>query len=90
MSVHHVLTAPSRFHDLRFAYFPIDASDPTQSEYLFVACDDGKTRVFDITTSAATAQKAGEETAAPAIAAIAELVGHANRCVPSPLVMMHY
>ena len=79
MSVHHVLTAPSRFHDLRFAYFPIDASDPTQSEYLFVACDDGKTRVFDITTSAATAQKAGEETEAPSIAAIAELTGHANR-----------
>lgn len=82
MSVHHVLTARSRFHDLRFCYFPIDATDPTQSEYLFVACEDGKTRVFDITHSADTAKQAGdesEESTTPAIAAVAEMTGHANR-----------
>ncbi|GAA5891851.1 hypothetical protein JCM8208_002912 [Rhodotorula glutinis] len=48
MSIHHLLTAKSRFHDVRFCYFPLDASDPNQREYLLVACEDGKVRVFDV------------------------------------------
>lgn len=86
MAVHHTLTAPSRFHDLRFCFFPIDASDPTQCEYLFVACEDGKTRVFDITTSAETAKTMSEEIGedeTPAIEQVAILIGHTNRSVVS-------
>ncbi|KPV78002.1 uncharacterized protein RHOBADRAFT_50525 [Rhodotorula graminis WP1] len=48
MSIHHLLTAKSRFHDVRFCYFPLDATDPNQREYLLVACEDGKVRVFDV------------------------------------------
>lgn len=75
MAVHHTFTAPSRFHDVRFCYFPIDATDPSQCEYLFVACEDGKTRVFDITTeSAPPADGEGSP-----LEALAQLSGHANR-----------
>lgn len=82
MSVHHTLTATSRFHDLRFCFFPIDATDPSQREYLFVACEDGNTRVFDISTSAATAKAISEdedEDEAASIEAVAMLTGHSNR-----------
>jgi protein MAK11 len=92
MSIHHTLEAASRFHDLRFCYFPIDASDPSQREYIFVACEDGKTRVFDITTSASTAKEVSEdddeEDETPSIEAVAILSGHANRCVTSSHVFM--
>ncbi len=84
MSIHHTLEAASRFHDLRFCYFPIDASDPSQREYLFVACEDGKTRVFDITTSASTAKEVSEDDEddeTPSIEAVAVLSGHENRYV---------
>lgn len=77
MSVHHTLTAPSRFHDARFCYFPIDAADPTQCEYLFIACEDGKTRIFDVTASKGA--PVGEESSEPPLEAFAQLVGHSNR-----------
>ncbi|KAM0750385.1 WD40 repeat-like protein [Meredithblackwellia eburnea MCA 4105] len=70
MSVIRTLTAPSRFHDVRFCYFPLDAEDPTQKEYLFVACEDGKTRIFDLSRE----EKEGAESEPVAV-----LVGHSNR-----------
>lgn len=80
MSVHATLSSPSRFHDLRFAYFPLDAADPAQKEYLFVACEDGKTRVYDITnTKGVPPSEEGLSAPPPSLEVAAELVGHANR-----------
>lgn len=78
MTVLRSLTARSRFHDVRFCYFPLDAADPTQREYLFVACDDGKTRIFDLSTPTPEVEVAEGE-AGPSMDAIAMLTGHSNR-----------
>jgi len=80
MSVHASLSSPSRFHDLRFAFFPLDAADPAQKEFLFIACEDGKTRVYDIThTKGVAPGDEGLTAPAPELTVAAELVGHANR-----------
>lgn len=81
MTVLHSLQAPSRFHDVHFCYFPLDVKDPTQREYLFVACEDGKTRVFDVSSSTAPAlvDPEADPEALPTLEPIAELVGHSNR-----------
>jgi protein MAK11 len=77
MIVHHTLTAPSRFHDVRFCYFPIDAADPSQREYMLVACEDGKTRIFDVTSNAEV--QATEDEDRPVLEPFAQLSGHVNR-----------
>lgn len=88
--MHHTLTARSRFHDVRFCFFPLDAEDPNQREYMFVACEDGKTRVFDVTTSkaavtekekVATGDEEEKEEAGTPLEAFAQLGEHANRSV---------
>ncbi|GAA5982211.1 hypothetical protein JCM11641_006227 [Rhodosporidiobolus odoratus] len=81
MSIHHSLTAPSRFHDARFCYFPLDTSDPTQREYLFVACEDGKVRVFDVSEPTPIENDGQDlsELDLPKMEPFAELVGHSNR-----------
>lgn len=85
MTVLRSLSARSRFHDVRFCYFPLDAADPTQREYLFVACDDGKTRVFDLSTPT-PAVDVVEGEAGPSMDAIAMLTGHSNRFVATPFL----
>ncbi|BGP12312.1 hypothetical protein JCM10213_002584 [Rhodosporidiobolus nylandii] len=82
MSIHHVLSAPSRFHDVRFCYFPLDAQDPNQKEYLFVGCEDGKVRVFDVSNP--NPIRVDEDTdlsevELPKMDPVAMLVGHSNR-----------
>ncbi|ORY80266.1 WD40-repeat-containing domain protein [Leucosporidium creatinivorum] len=80
MTVLHSLQAPSRFHDVHFCYFPLDVTDPTQCEYLFVACEDGKTRVFDVTSpSTPVDDPSADPEALPTLEPIAQLSGHANR-----------
>lgn len=80
MTVLHSLQAPSRFHDVHFCYFPLDVNDPTQCEYLFVACEDGKTRVFDVTSpSTPVDDPSADPEALPTLDPIAQLTGHANR-----------
>lgn len=84
MSIHYQLSAKSRFHDARFCYFPLDASDSTQREYLFVACEDGKVRVFDVSNP--TPVTIDEETdlselELPTLEPVALLMGHTKRCV---------
>lgn len=73
MTVLHTLTAPSRFHDVQFCYFPIDATDPKQKEYFFVACEDGRIRVFEVGQGGG-----GEE---EVLEPVKVLAGHTNRCV---------
>ncbi|KAK4705518.1 protein MAK11, partial [Phenoliferia sp. Uapishka_3] len=89
MTVLRSLTARSRFHDVRFCYFPLDAADPTQREYLFVACDDGKTRVFDLSTKSAEVDVVEGETG-PSMDAVALLTGHANRVKMLDLLEVAY
>ncbi|GAA5947029.1 hypothetical protein JCM3765_002122 [Sporobolomyces pararoseus] len=78
MSIHHTLTAPSRFHDLQFCTL-----NEGSQEFLLVACEDGKIRVFDITNPAPI--KVGQEEDEEAfqnrakMEVCAELVGHTNR-----------
>ncbi|GAA5991399.1 hypothetical protein JCM10908_003293 [Rhodotorula pacifica] len=82
MSIHHQLTAKSRFHDVRFCHFPLDASDPNQREYLFVACEDGRTRVFDISDPTPVTVDDSTDLNAldlPKLDPVASLVGHSNR-----------
>lgn len=80
MTTLHSLVAPSRFHDLRFCYFPLSVDDPTQKEYMFVACEDGKTRVFDVSSpTAPVEQEEGAEGAT--LEPVAVLTGHKNRSV---------
>lgn len=79
MTVLHALSAPSRFHDAHFCYFPLDAADPSQREYMFVACEDGKTRIFDVTKASAPGPEAEEDEEMPLLEPIAMLTGHANR-----------
>ncbi|TKA56464.1 hypothetical protein B0A53_02035 [Rhodotorula sp. CCFEE 5036] len=82
MSIHHQMTAKSRFHDVRFCHFPLDASDPNQREYLFVACEDGRTRVFDISNpTPVTVDETTDLNALdlPKLDPVASLVGHSNR-----------
>lgn len=83
MSIHHQLSAKSRFHDAHFCYFPLDKTDSAQREYLFVACEDGKVRVFDVSNP--TPVHVDETTDLsdldlPKIEPVALLTGHANRC----------
>ncbi|GAA5905239.1 WD40 repeat domain-containing protein [Sporobolomyces salmoneus] len=79
MSIHHTLTAPSRFHDLQFCTPP----SSLDSEFLLVACEDGKVRVFDVSNP--TPVKVGQEEDEEAfenrakMEVCAELVGHTNR-----------
>jgi protein MAK11 len=79
MSIHHTLTAPSRFHDLQFCILP---SSPSK-EFLLVACEDGKVRVFDISNPKPV--KVGQEEDEEEfenrekMEVCAELVGHSNR-----------
>lgn len=89
MTVLRSLTARSRFHDVRFCYFPLDAADPTQREYLFVACEDGNTRVFDLTTPVPAVDAAEGETG-PSMDAVAMLTGHSNRFVPLPSTSLYF
>lgn len=83
MSIHHTLTAPSRFHDLQFCTLP---SSPSQ-EFLLVACEDGKVRVFDISNPKPV--KVGQEEdetefeERAKMEVCAELTGHTNRLVLS-------
>ncbi|BGP21254.1 WD40 repeat containing protein [Rhodotorula toruloides] len=82
MSIHHQLSAKSRFHDAQFCYFPLDKTDSAQREYLFVACEDGKVRVFDVANP--TPVHVDETTDLsdldlPKIEPVALLTGHANR-----------
>ncbi|GAA6060218.1 hypothetical protein JCM10212_002297 [Sporobolomyces blumeae] len=86
MSVHHTLTAPSRFHDVRFCHFPLDRLDPLHREYLFVACEDGKVRVFDVSEPVPVQAEQGDDDAATKAVVpenkldpVAILVGHSNR-----------
>ncbi|GAA5884251.1 hypothetical protein JCM3774_003592 [Rhodotorula dairenensis] len=82
MSIHHQLTAKSRFHDVRFCHFPLDAADPNQREYLFVACEDGRTRVFDVSNpTPITVDETTDLNALdlPKLDPVASLVGHSNR-----------
>ncbi|GAA6033748.1 hypothetical protein JCM8097_004411 [Rhodosporidiobolus ruineniae] len=81
MTVHQALSSPSRFHDAHFCHVPLDTSDPDQREYLFVACEDGKTRVFDVTEPEPTfaAAMEDEEVEPPVLDAVAVLTGHSNR-----------
>ncbi|GAA5915536.1 hypothetical protein JCM6882_005929 [Rhodosporidiobolus microsporus] len=82
MSIHHSLSAPSRFHDVRFCYFPLDTTDPTQREYLFVGCEDGKVRVFDVSEpNPITVDESTDlsELDLPKMDPVALLTGHANR-----------
>lgn len=87
MTIHHQLTSPSRLHDAHFCYFPLDASDPSQREYLFTACEDGNVRIFDVTEpNSAFAVVEGEEEEdeekeIPNMEPVALLTGHSNRCV---------
>ena len=86
MSIHHLLTAKSRFHDVRFCYFPLDASDPNQREYLLVACEDGKVRVFDVSNpNPITIDEDTDldELDLPYLDPVALFSGHSNRCVLS-------
>lgn len=83
MSTHHTLVSPSRFHSAQFCYFPLSTSDPTQREYLFVACEDGKTRVFDVSKpNPKTAEQLEEMDGSEEeekMDPVALLVGHKNR-----------
>ncbi|GAA5882779.1 hypothetical protein JCM1840_002359 [Sporobolomyces johnsonii] len=82
MSIHHSLSAPSRFHDVRFCYFPLDAQDPAQREYLFVACEDGKVRIFDVSEPTPVTVDEGtdlSELDLPKMDPVATLDGHSNR-----------
>jgi len=78
MSIHHTLSAPSRFHDLQFCIVQ-------GKEYLFVGCEDGKTRVFDVSNP--NPIKPGEEEdeeefeGREKLVVCAELTGHTNRSV---------
>ncbi|GAA5922474.1 uncharacterized protein JCM15063_003314 [Sporobolomyces koalae] len=77
MSIHHSLTAPSRFHDLQF-------STVGENEYLFVACEDGKVRVFDVSNPPEPVKVGQEEDettfeSRDKIRLVAELTGHTNR-----------
>ncbi|GAA6014557.1 hypothetical protein JCM11491_004540 [Sporobolomyces phaffii] len=80
MSIHHTLTAPSRFHDLQFCILPSDAAS---KEFLLVACEDGKVRVFDISNPKPV--KVGQEEdeqefeEREKMEVCAELTGHSNR-----------
>ncbi|KAM0793651.1 hypothetical protein ACM66B_001082 [Microbotryomycetes sp. NB124-2] len=78
MTVLHALSGPSRFHDVHFSYFPLDKQDPAQSEYMFVACEDGKTRIFDVATPSVTDSEV-ENGASTLLEPVAVLVGHKNR-----------
>lgn len=82
MTILHALSAPSRFHDAHFCYFPLDAQDPTQCEYMFVACEDGKTRIFDVSEPTVPSAAEDEEidpSTLPNFEPVTQLVGHANR-----------
>lgn len=84
MSIHHQMTAKSRFQDVRFCHFPLDAADPAQREYLFVACEDGRTRVFDISNPTPVVVDEATDLNAldlPKLEPVALLAGHTNRYV---------
>lgn len=69
----HTMTSRSRYHDVRFA----ELEDGT--ELLLVACEDGKTRVYDQLASEAVSDDGEEEGKESEPRCIAELGGHANR-----------
>ncbi|BGP52546.1 Protein mak11 [Rhodotorula sphaerocarpa] len=82
MSIHHQMTAKSRFQDVRFCHFPLDAADPAQREYLCVACEDGRTRVFDISNPTPVVVDEATDLNAldlPKLEPVALLAGHTNR-----------
>jgi len=83
MSIHHTLTAPSRFHDLQFCTLPSSSSNDESQEFLLVGCEDGKIRVFDISNPSPIkpGQEEDEETFEnrPKMKVCAELSGHTNR-----------
>lgn len=84
MSIHHQMTAKSRFQDVRFCHFPLDAADPAQREYLCVACEDGRTRVFDISNPTPVVVDEATDLNAldlPKLEPVALLAGHTNRYV---------
>lgn len=67
------MSSRSRYHDIQF----VDLEDGT--ELLLVACEDGKTLVYDQIASEAEAAAEGEGIPERELRCIAELVGHANR-----------
>ncbi|KAK4057751.1 Protein mak11 [Microbotryomycetes sp. JL221] len=79
MTVLHALSGPSRFHDVQFTYYPLDKQDETQSEYMLVACEDGKTRVFDIANPSVHEDDEEDEEATTTLEPVALLTGHKSR-----------
>lgn len=71
----HTMISRSRYHDVQFAELD------NGTEILLVACEDGKTCVYDKIVSEPPTEDddAEEEKALPELRLFVELIGHSNR-----------